>query len=84
MRSRNYVISAAIFAAGAVIGRIIGLKNLVKGATAAAAFTGIGPKKIVETADGLLNGRRSASRRTVRRPRATVTRKRSGKKSRAA
>jgi hypothetical protein len=41
MQSRNLAIPLLAFAGGAILGRLLGLKTLMRGAMTAAAFTGV-------------------------------------------
>jgi hypothetical protein len=49
MQTRKLAFPLLAFAGGAILGRVLGLKNLVRGAMTAAAVTGIAQPAVLET-----------------------------------
>jgi hypothetical protein len=67
MDARNLAIPLLAFAGGAVLGRLLGLKTLARGAMTAAALTGMVSQPALVGAGGTA-GRVTARRRTATRP----------------
>ncbi len=65
MNMQKLVLPAVAFAVGAILGRLLGLKTLMRGAMTAAAITGIGSAQPALLAAG------SAVRRSAHRTRKT-------------
>jgi hypothetical protein len=63
METRKLAIPLLAFAGGAILGRLLGLKNLMRGAMTAAALTGITAQPALVGA----NGHRRAANGTHRR-----------------
>ena len=64
MEARKLAIPLLAFAGGAILGRVLGLKTLVRGAMTAAAVTGIAQPALIESPRARSGGRR---RRKVHR-----------------
>ncbi len=72
MDARKVAIPLLAFAGGAVLGRVLGLRTLVRGATTAAAVTGIAPRAMLAPASARqtrIGGtrRRKAAQRSAQR-----------------
>jgi hypothetical protein len=80
MDMRNLTLPLLAFAGGAVLGRLLGLKTLARGAMTAAAFTGMASRPaLVDLARETIGtpARRRGAQRPVRHARKRVTQKRS-------
>jgi len=68
MEARKFAVPLLAFAGGAILGRVLGLKNLVRGAMTAAAVTGIAQPAMIEhrRSNGTTR-RRKAVHRSARR-----------------
>jgi hypothetical protein len=66
MEARKFAVPLLAFAGGAILGRVLGLKTLVRGAMTAAAVTGIAQPAMIESR----SHRRSSSNGTHRRRKA--------------
>jgi hypothetical protein len=69
MEARKFAVPLLAFAGGAILGRVLGLKNLVRGAMTAVAVTGIAQPAIVETrrSNGATRRRKAVTRGAHRR-----------------
>ena len=69
MEARKFALPLLAFAGGAILGRVLGLKTLVRGAMTAAAVTGFAQPAMIETTHRRSNGatRRKAVRRAAHR-----------------
>jgi hypothetical protein len=68
--ARKYALPLLAFAGGAILGRVLGLKTLVRGAMTAAAVTGIAQPAMIEATHRRTNGatrRRKVTRRAAQR-----------------
>jgi hypothetical protein len=68
--ARKYALPLLAFAGGAILGRVLGLKTLVRGAMTAAAVTGIAQPAMIEAGSRRSNGatrRRKAVQRGAHR-----------------
>jgi hypothetical protein len=68
MEARKLAVPILAFAGGAILGRVLGLKNLVRGAMTAAAVTGFAQPTLIEhrRSSGTTR-RRKAVQRSARR-----------------
>jgi hypothetical protein len=66
MKSRDLMVPALVFLGGAIIGRVIGVKPILKGAMTAANFAGYGPGDLFKSAA------RKTSRKVTRKVNDTV------------
>ncbi len=75
MEARKFAIPLLAFAGGAVLGRLLGLKTLMRGAMTAAAVTGFTPRATLTSngrqriagAHPRKSGQRTAARKTPRK-----------------
>jgi uncharacterized membrane protein YoaK (UPF0700 family) len=70
MEARKFALPLLAFAGGAILGRVLGLKTLVRGAMTAAAVTGFAKPAMIETTHRRSNGgtrRRKAVQRAAHR-----------------
>ena len=70
MEARKFAVPLLAFAGGAILGRVLGLKTLVRGAMTAAAVTGIAQPAMIATPHRRTNGahrRRKAVHRGAHR-----------------
>jgi hypothetical protein len=69
METHKLAIPLLAFAGGAILGRVLGLRTLMRGAMTAAAFTGITSRPALLGPDGRRshNGRRRSPRSATRR-----------------
>jgi hypothetical protein len=66
MKSRDLVVPALVLIGGAVIGRVIGVKPLLKGALTAANFAGYGPRDLAtKAAQNTVRKTRRAARKVA-------------------
>ena len=70
MEARKFAVPLLAFAGGAILGRVLGLKTLVRGAMTAAAVTGIAQPAMIEShrrANGTPRRRKAVQRGAHRR-----------------
>ncbi len=70
MEARKFAVPLLAFAGGAILGRVLGLKTLVRGAMTAAAVTGIAQPAMIERhrrSNGATRRRKAVQRGAHRR-----------------
>jgi len=69
MEARKFAVPLLAFAGGAILGRVLGLKNLVRGAMTAVAVTGIAQPAMIEhrPSSGTTRRRKAVARSARRR-----------------
>jgi hypothetical protein len=83
MDAQKFAVPLLAFAGGAILGRVLGLKTLVRGAMTAAAVTGIASPPAMIASNG--HQRAAAARRKpARRKTASKSAKRSASRARSA